>query len=72
MLRLPLFDLCGVLEDADAADEVFGGGGTSVRRTIPLLFEGEEEDADPKEVSNSLLLLIIPPADKELLSEEPR
>ena len=36
--------------------EVGGGGGTSIRRTIPLLLEGEEEEADPKEVSNCLLL----------------
>ena len=56
-----------MVEDVPAAaDDTVGGGGTSIRRTIPLLLEGEEEDAEPKEVSSGLLLVI--PADKALIS----
>ena len=57
MLRFPVEeeDRWGVEEVVEDV-EVGGGGGTSIRRTIPLLLEGEEEEADPKEVSNCLLL----------------
>ena len=41
-----------------------------MRRTMPLRFEGDDDDADPKEVSSILLLLTVKaPADEIMASE---